>query len=56
MSRKPHVTKDILFYMMKKCYPLLLILLFNACEQQLKTTIRSWVAYDESHALSENKT
>ena len=42
--------------MMKKCYPILLLLLFNACEQQLKTTIRSWVTYDESHALSENAT
>ena len=42
--------------MMKNYYPLLLLLLFIACEQQPKTTISSWVAYDESHELSENAT
>ena len=41
---------------MKKHCPLLLLLLFIACEQQPKTTIPSWVAYDERHELSENAT
>ena len=47
---------DLILNVMKKCCPLLLLLLFIACEQQPKTTIPSWVAYDERHELSENAT
>ena len=47
---------DLILNVMKKHCPLLLLLLFIACEQQPKTTIPSWVAYDERHELSENAT